>query len=196
MILPYLAIALLILITVYSAIVSFRQNLEGAAPTWLFPGGANRVPRVLVAAVTIAGLIFAVIWVSTSAKSSTERSLRFLIPENYTGWVRVEFEVRGAPALPVEARQAVVKIPGSGLLRTSSAEQYGWAKDYYFFYSGAGVRPIPKSGPGRLIWGKINGEETGASGKRKYEQFFVGTEQQFRDRAGASFIFPNPDSDR
>jgi hypothetical protein len=51
------------------------------------------------------------------------------------------------------------------------------------------VRPIPKSGPGRLIWGKINGEETGAYGKRKYEQFFVGTEQQFRDRAGASLSF-------
>jgi hypothetical protein len=44
------------------------------------------------------------------------------------------------------------------------------------------VRPLPDSGPAELIWGKINGEESAASGKSKYEEFFVGTTQQFRDQ--------------
>jgi hypothetical protein len=44
------------------------------------------------------------------------------------------------------------------------------------------VRPIPDSGAGRLIWGKINGEASSSSGKRKYEEFFVGTQQQFKDQ--------------
>jgi len=42
--------------------------------------------------------------------------------------------------------------------------------------------PATSAGGGGLIWGKINGEETGSQGKRKYEEFFVGTEQQFREQ--------------
>jgi hypothetical protein len=76
----------------------------------------------------------------------------------------------------------VFKIPSDGLLRTSSAEQYGWAKDHYYYYSAQGVRALPDSGPAGLIWGKINGEESGASGKRKYEEFFVGAAQKFKDQ--------------
>jgi hypothetical protein len=67
-------------------------------------------------------------------------------------------------------------------LKTSSPEQYGWARDAYAFYSSAGRRPIPDSGADRLIWGKINGEASGVSGQRKYEEFFVGTQQQFKDQ--------------
>ena len=110
------------------------------------------------------------------------RSWRFLIPEGYTGWVRVEFEIPGAPPLPAEDGQIVLKIPPSGTLKTSSPEQYGWARDNYFYYSNNGVRPISDSGPGKLIWGKINGQASGTSGKRAYEEFFVGTEQQFEVR--------------
>jgi hypothetical protein len=96
--------------------------------------------------------------------------------------VHVEFETPGAPPLPQEAGQTVVKIPPSGALKTSSPEQYGWARDSYTFYSSTGQRPIPDSGAGKLIWGKINGEASGSSGKRTYEEFFVGTQQQFKDQ--------------
>jgi hypothetical protein len=106
-----------------------------------------------------------------------------LIPEGYTGWVRIEFEVQGAPPLPVEAGQNVLRIPPDGLLRTSSPEQYGWARDTYYFYSSAGLRQLPDSGPQSLIWGKINGEASGTSGREKYEEFFVGTNQQFKEQA-------------
>jgi hypothetical protein len=32
------------------------------------------------------------------------------------------------------------------------------------------------------VWGRINGEKSAASGKRKYEEFFVGTAQEFREQ--------------
>ncbi|MGA8623025.1 MAG: hypothetical protein WB660_31435 [Candidatus Sulfotelmatobacter sp.] len=182
MILPYLATALLILVTVYSAAISFRERPEGSSPSWIFPNSAKRSARIFVVLSTLAVVIGFVVWVSMSARNSTQRSLRVLIPESYAGWVRVEFEIQGASALPVEGGQTVLKIPPSGVLKTSSPEQYGWAKDYYFAYSGVGMHPLPRSGPGRMIWGKINGEESGTSGKRKYEEFFVGTEQQYRDQ--------------
>ena len=184
MMLACLAIALLVFVTVYSAIVSFRQKPgESAAPSWIFPDGTRRPARIFVGIASLMLLIGLGTWLSINARNSSPRSFRFLIPEGYSGWVRVEFEVPGASILPAEAGQTVVKVPYSGLLRTSSQEQYGWAKDDYLFYSSDRVRTLPDFGSGRLIWGKINAEESGSSGKRKYEEFFVGTEQQFKDQA-------------
>ena len=184
MTLAYLATVFLILVTVYSTVVSFRQRPEGERPSLLFPHAANRWSRILVGVFTVAVIIGVVAWVSLATRNSPRRSLQFLIPENYTGWVRVEFGVSGAKALPIQSGQAVAKFPASGILTTSSPAQYGWAKDFYFYYSDAGLRPLPSSGAGRMIWGKINAEEAGASGKRDYEEFFVGTERQFKDEAG------------
>jgi len=185
MILPYLATALLVLATVYSVIVSFRLKPESRDAGWIFPDRARRSVRIFVVALTV--LISVAAWFGinprNAARNAPPRSLHFFIPEDYSGWARVEFEIPGEPTLPSEAGQTVLKIPSSGTLRTSSPEEYGWARDYYSFYSDAGTRPLPDSGPGRMIWGKINGEASGVSGKRKYEEFFVGTEEQYRDQA-------------
>lgn len=137
--------------------------------------------RLLVGVLTLALSIGLALWLGMSARNSAYRSSRFLIPEGYTGWVRIEFEVQGAPPVPIEGSQYVLTIPSDGVLRTSSAEQYGWAKDHYYYYSAQGMRALPDSGPAELIWGKINGEESGVSGKRKYEEFFVGNAQQFKN---------------
>jgi hypothetical protein len=182
MILASLACALLVLATVYAAIVSFHEKAEGTLPSWFFPEGSGRSFRVSVGVATVMLLVAAAAWFSISARHATPRSLRFFIPEGYSGWVRVEFEVPGAPALQSGAGQTALEIPSSGILQTSSPEQYGWARDYYYFRSSSGLRTIPDSGPTRLIWGKINGQASGSSGRRKYEEFFVGTEQQYRDQ--------------
>ena len=76
----------------------------------------------------------------------------------------------------------VLRIPSDGRLKTSSPEQYGWANDEYYYSAGSGVRRLPDSGAGSLIWGKINGEAGGSAGTRKYEEFFVGTRQQFEQQ--------------
>jgi hypothetical protein len=180
--LPYIAIALLLLATGYSAIASFSQHGSGKR-SWIFPESASRAVRLFVGALTLVLLTGLGLWLGMSIRNSTHRSSRFLIPEGYTGWIRIEFEVQGAPPLPMEGGQYVLKIPSDGVLRTSSTEQYGWAKDQYYYYSAQGVRTLQDSGPAELIWGKINGEASGTSGKRKYEEFFVGNAQQFRDQA-------------
>ena len=85
--------------------------------------------RIFVGVATLLLAIGLGAWFSIDAsRNSAPRSFRFLIPEGYRGWVRVEFEIPGAPPLPTEAGQTVIKIPPSGLLRTSSPEQYGWAR--------------------------------------------------------------------
>ncbi len=179
MILPYLAIALLAVATAYSAIVGFRE-VKGQR-SWIFPQGTSRLAQICIAVFTLV-LLIAALWQGMSGRNSTHRSSHFLIPERYTGWIRIEFEVQGAPPLPMESGQYVIRIPSSGTLQTSSPEQYGWADDRYDYYSAQGTRPLPDSGPAGLIWGKLNGEKAGPSGARKYEEFFVGTQQQFKDQ--------------
>ncbi len=181
MILPFLALALLALVTVYSAIVSFRRT-EGVAPSWLFPNAAKRSAQIVVGILILAPLIALSIWLGFGARHESLRSSRFLIPDGYTGWIRIEFEVQGAPPLPVDHGEYTIKIPAEGVLRTSSAEQYGWARDRYYYYSGQSMRPLPDSGDSALIWGKLNGEASGTSGKQKYEEFFVGTADQFKNQ--------------
>jgi len=199
MILPYMAAVLLAIATAYSAVVSFRPQKENEVRSWIFPDGAARVSRIFVAIATLVLILGVGAWFHTDARNSTRPSSVFLLPEGYSGWVRVEFEVADEAALPVEGGQTLLKIPPAGLLKTSSPEQYGWARDKYAFYSNGGLQPIPDSGSGQLIWGKINGEHAGVSGKQKYEEFFVGSEQQFRDQAGlpkqyqdSQKTFPSP----
>ena len=181
MILPYAAIGCLVVVTAYAAAVSFMPQ-EGRSPSWMFPPGTSRSIKRITGILTVALLIGLAVWVGLGNRKSTHRSSRFLIPEGFTGWVRIEFEVKGAPTAPIEDGEYVFKIPGDGKLLTSSAEQYGWADDHYYYYSDQNVRPIADSGPTAMIWGKINGEAYGASGKRKYEEFFVGSNQQFKDQ--------------
>ncbi|MGC1646715.1 MAG: hypothetical protein WA741_12865 [Candidatus Sulfotelmatobacter sp.] len=179
MILPYAAATLLLVATLYSAIVSFRQ---AAKRTWIFPEAPSRSARIIVGVLTLALLTGLAVWLTGSARNSTRPASRFLVPEGYTGWIRVEFEVQGAPFLPMEGGEYVLRIPSDGVLRTSSAEQYGWARDHYYYYSAQGTRPLPDSGSAARIWGKINGEESGTSGKQKYEELFVGTARQFKNQ--------------
>ncbi len=184
MILPYVATVVLLLATAYSAIVSFGQRPDGSAPTWVFPNPARRSSRIAVGICTVALFAVAAVWIKVDARSSTPHSARFLLPEGYVGWVRVEFQVSGAPTVPVEEGEYVLQIPPSGVLKTSSAEQYGWAKNRYYYTSKGGVRMLPDTGQdgGIRIWGKINGEESGSLGKRTYQEFFVGTAQEFNEQ--------------
>ncbi len=193
--LPYLATALLALVTAYSAVVSFRQQRDGSNATWIFPSGTRRSVQIAVGICTLTLLLAVAGWLAINARRSIRHSSHFLIPEGYVGWVRVEFQIKDAPSLPVEGRARLFKVPASGLLRTSSAEEYGWAEDQYFYYSEKGARILPETPPGGggLIWGKINGEESGSQGKKKYEEFFVGTERQFGEQIrGEPNISPSP----
>ncbi|MFZ3265324.1 MAG: hypothetical protein WA172_15070 [Terriglobales bacterium] len=186
---PYLAVGLLVLITIYSAIVSFKRSAEAGGETWFFPARAPRSGRI--AAGIFAGLVVVGLsaWVTFAVHTSRRPSSKFLIPDGYVGWVRVEFQVANAPAVPVERDQYIFRIPPTGILKTSSPEKFGYGKDEYYYDSSRGLRRLPTEAQNdRLVWGQINGEDIDASGRREYEEFFVGTEEQFKDLAGTKSL--------
>ena len=77
MMLACLAIALLVFVTVYSAIVSFRQKPgESAAPSWIFPDGTRRPARIFVGIASLMLLIGLGTWLSINARNSSPRSFR------------------------------------------------------------------------------------------------------------------------
>jgi len=47
----------------------------------------------------------------------------WIIPNGYRGWLRLDYEVAGAPPLPIEGGRYVVRMPRSGRLRTSTANK-------------------------------------------------------------------------
>src|SRR5436305_15270354 len=78
---------------------------------------------------------------------------RYLIPEGYVGWVKIEYEVSDAPPLPLDKGFYVCNIPPSGVLKTSSSVEEGWAKDEYLYVAGDHTSPLSGtiSGRGGLI---------------------------------------------
>lgn len=118
------------------------------------------------------------------------RPNRYLIPEGFVGWVRIDYEVEGAPELPIEDGFRVYRIPSSGLLQTSSAVQSGWASDEYYYVDASGDREqltVTARGGGGLVWPAgfslemshefRNGVATSRSTGIAHEQFFVGPEE-------------------
>jgi len=75
---------------------------------------------------------------STSAlcQKQKRRPSRYLIPEGYVGWVRIDFNIVAAAPLPVEDGYLLFRFPASGRLQTSFDLEYGWALDQYYYYSG------------------------------------------------------------
>ena len=182
MVLPCLALGFLVLVTIYSAIVSFRTGKQAGSGTWFFPERAPRSGRIAAAIVACILAVGFSAWVTVGVHTSRRPSSKFLIPDGYVGWVRVEFQVADAPPVPVERDQYIFRIPPTGILKTSSPEKFGYGKDEYYYDSTRGLRKLPTEAKnGRLVWGQINGEAVGVSGRRQYEGFFVGTEDQFKD---------------
>ncbi len=182
MIFAAISVAALLLATIYAGIVSFRAETPETRPSWFFPGRSARRIRLGVAGLTAIGLIAFGVWIGVSMRQASRPPSRYLIPDGYVGWVRVEYDVSGAPPLPVEDGRFLLKFPAKPFLQTSSPERFGWAKDEFFYYRDSTQRPLAQTGRGGGgdIWGRINGEAMTTTGKRQYEEFFVGTERQFQ----------------
>lgn len=185
MTLPYLAIAFLLLVTLYSAVASFGRPAADPPHTWLFPSGTSQWARKVAGVVTIllvALLIGLATWSHAGQENAASRPARYLIPEGYVGWVRIEFEVPGAPTVPMEDGEYLFKVPPTGVLKTSLTLQKGGPEVRYYYYSEERRQQLSDRSQdrNRLVWGRISGAVSGLSGEKSYEEFFVGTEQQFR----------------
>ena len=103
---------------------------------------------------------------------------KFLIPEGYVGWLRVEYEVECFPPIPVEDGVWIFRFTGANVLMTSSPMPDGAAERQYFYHTAdASDRDLAAdfgSGNG-MIWQEHPGSR---GGKMSMFIFFVGTEEQ------------------
>ena len=109
---------------------------------------------------------------------------RYLIPEGYVGWVRVDFNVKEAPPLPTEGGYPTLKIPLSGRLETSSDDDFGvlYEAFYYFSEENQYRLPVKTSEDSCMIWGQFQGPvvtDEVTDRPRKFRYFFVGPEAEY-----------------
>jgi hypothetical protein len=126
-------------------------------------------------------LAFSLISVAATCQDQSRRPSRYLIPEGYVGWVRIDFNIKDAPPLPLENGFYLFKFPASGRIQTSSDMEYGVADDEHYYYAGEDRKALRSSGwgGGGLIWAGFNGGAQGA--KEVHQYFFVGTEAQLKE---------------
>lgn len=108
------------------------------------------------------------------------RPSKFLVPEGYVGWLRLEYMIEDAPPVPVENEMKVFKFPKAGLLNTSSPGPEEAAENEYFYYAEDGaVHEISteyRDGKG-MVWGEYQGSRGGVM---SLFGFFVGSEEQYK----------------
>jgi hypothetical protein len=122
--------------------------------------------------------------ISVNCRSELRRHPdRYLIPEGYVGWVRIEYEVSDAPPLPLDNGFYVCNIPPNGVLKTSSSAEEGSAKDEFLYVAGDHAYPLSStvSEGGGLIWGGGYGKSVNSKGEitERYGEFFVGPEAEY-----------------
>jgi hypothetical protein len=60
---------------------------------------------------------------------------RFILPQDYVGWVRVDFSVESAPELDVsDDMTATIIVPDRGLVQTSTTLLHGARESYLLYY--------------------------------------------------------------
>ena len=126
-------------------------------------------------------MVFGVVLVAACEKARTPCT--YEVPAGFRGWVLIEFEHPECPALPREHGRLVFRIPSNGVLCTSTAPEFGWAKDEYYF-SGPARAAIPSTswGGGGMVWLETSG--TCGSGDKHsavFQHFFVGTEAEAKN---------------
>lgn len=141
-----------------------------------------------LSASTAVVLLFILYSVSLSAvgqEDTRKHHYKYLVPMGYVGWLQVDFNVKGAPALPVEDGYYVIKIPDTGHLQTSTSDGHGILGDYYFYYCGDTRKRLDskKSRETCRVWGEVQSEgrdyEPAAEGLTTSRVFFVGTKEAY-----------------
>ena len=141
----------------------------------------------------IPALLFNLSVVSFSSSGQAQQAAShhyFLMPEGYVGWIRVDFEVPGAPPLTVENGFYILKFSDTGRIQTSSRDILG-SQDEFLYYSSE--RPyllkLKVAGPPelRMVHGQFSGPGAGHKEPvpNPYRYYFIGPKDVF-DQVDAS----------
>ena len=115
---------------------------------------------------------------------SSGRQERWIIPAGYTGWLRLDYGVWGAPPLPLNHGQYEVRMSRSGRLQTSTINISPIDDNGYYSAEASGLKqlvfkwPYPKGYAIQNVYG--NGV-LNAKGKPEihFECVFAGTSSEF-----------------
>jgi len=150
------------------------------------PGKGDAMSLLIAVALIVAATGYPLLTIVRKSPKKKLLPIRYLLPEGYIGWVRVEYSIDRALPLPVEAAHCVVKIPESGVLVTSSKLDYTRVVDDYYYYSDRERRPLPSNScdGSSMIWGEamLVTQDAGSAQACSYRTFFVGTRSQYRKR--------------
>jgi hypothetical protein len=115
---------------------------------------------------------------------------KFLIPDGYVGWLRVEHDVECASAVPVESGITIFRFTGTHVLETSSPMPDKAAERRYFYYLADGserdLAADYRNGNG-MIWRETPGSR---GGEMRMFMFFVGSEEQSKSQRLPPFPVP------
>ena len=131
-------------------------------------------------------LILVVASLFTAGQQKDERlhPYQYLIPRGYVGWIRVDFNVKAAPPLPVEGNYYVLRIPVTGHLQTSTPDAYGPLGDVYVYECGEERQRLVISQRHEAsckIWGNFEGPATLSDATPyRFRYFFVGPKEQYQ----------------
>ena len=109
--------------------------------------------------------------------------VRYIVPQGYSGWLRLDYQVKGAKPLPLVNNCILVKFSKTGRLKTSSAKVTGWSAFEYYYESRSGQLQRLQGQPNTIL-GKGAVMVWGEGGGGKFRIFFVGTRDQF-EQCGA-----------
>ena len=139
--------------------------------------------RKVVLSISTVLLFVSIVGIEWQHKANERTPSRYEIPEGYVGWVEIQYGISGTPAIPLKNKQLVFAVPASGLLKTSSSQQFGEAHDQYCYCVKDSCRELPNTGWGKggMIWDESSGtfEETGKP-EIRLEHFFVGKESEYK----------------
>jgi len=141
----------------------------------------------------ISALLFSLAIASFSLSGQAQQASHysFLIPEGYVGWIRVDFEVPGAPPLTIENGFYILKFSDTGRVQTSSRDLLeSWVtNDQFLYYSTEKpyLLKLKVGGPDetKMVHGQFSGPGPGHPVPNPYRYYFIGPKDVF-DRVEAS----------
>lgn len=137
---------------------------------------------ILLAVIGLPILIAAAVIGPTAADLALHRRPpeRYLIPNGYTGWVRVNFREKDASPLNGENGHRVLKFNSQGTTATSSDPPSGHGNDDFYYYNGDRRTPLSNAGvcKGGMIWETETAIDPATN--VPFTRFFVGSEEQYR----------------